>query len=385
MLGCLEEHGFLVVSGVLGPQDCETALELARDWIEAASFAEHCTAEAGSASPNSSPRCTGRIVEDREARSCFPRSVEGGIQPFYGSGHSTIAWFVRGHRNVRRVFAALHNARPHQLLSSLDGIILWPIQYGKVDRPDAGWFHLDQNPRHKPGRQDSVQGLVNLLPVTPGTGGNTLVARSHRLFPSHYTMARRPLDGDDASRFYEQRLEEVGADDWLEIDPGDSELLDPARILMLQLSPGDVLLWDSRTAHCSYPPRSSQPTEDPGGANLGLIRAATLVSMLPSESETVAHDALRARHRSTLSLRTLTHWVNKAAPLGDERPDQVALEHRRVAAIREWEQRNGKVLLSWDDLSADQRKLVVGDLVHLDPDNFPDRSPVLSDTVEGNH
>jgi hypothetical protein len=380
MRNSMEEHGFVVISGVLRIGECAVALERAWDWLEAASFAERETNESSSSSSSStSTSCGNRrsgsevaadsdkrgVVDPSRRRSLlqnFPKSVEGGIQPFYGSGHSTLAWFVRGHPHVRQVFASLHNCSSRDLLASLDGIILWPdplhCESGDGEGmkiSDAGWFHVDQNPRHRPGRE-GVQGLVNLLPVSRATGGNTLVAHSHVLFPDHYTAR----DAHDASTFYEQRLDEVGSDDWLEIDPTDAVLLDPSAILMLELGQGDVLLWDSRTVHCSYPPDPEVAAERTVPSTSGLLRAATLVNMVPAGS--VASRATRfARHEASAHMRTLTHGVNKAAPLGNERTDQVALEERRVAAVLEWQARCGtKVLLSWDDLSTDQRTLVVG-------------------------
>ena len=90
---------------------------------------------------------------------------------------------------------------------------------------DAGWFHVDQNPIAKPNKE-CIQGLVNLLPVNSSTGGNVVVAESHRLFPHHYTSANHAC-----SEFYKARLEELGNEDWMEIDPNDAELLNPNSIL----------------------------------------------------------------------------------------------------------------------------------------------------------
>jgi hypothetical protein len=82
--------------------------------------------------------------------------------------------------------------------------------------------------------------------------------------------------------------------------------------------------------------------------------------MMPADC--ASHATLQARQQATVDMRTLTHWVNKAANLGEERPEQVALEQRRVAVINIWEQlQQKKVLLKWDDLSNDQRILVVGE------------------------
>jgi len=74
----------------------------------------------------------------------------------------------------------------------------------------------------------------------------------------------------------------------------------------------------------------------------------------------------------------LTHWVDKASPLGEERSKEVELEYQRVEHMRQnypgelyWlnqndeedmhsttPKHNKRVLLSLDDLTADQRKLI---------------------------
>lgn len=172
----LDANGFAVVTGVLSQSDCQHSLNKAWDYIEAASFAE-LQLQQGSKQTN--PPIT-RHDSNTHSSQYFPQSLEGGFLPFYGSGHSTFAWSIRSHPNVRKVFERIHNTS--DLISSLDGIVLW-----HKDQPqtDAGWFHLDQNPIAKPGKE-CIQGLVNLLPVTYRTGGNVVVPKSHKLFPQHY-------------------------------------------------------------------------------------------------------------------------------------------------------------------------------------------------------
>jgi hypothetical protein len=134
----------------------------------------------------------------------------GGIIPFYGSGHSSFAWFVRSQIQVAQTFSALHYGDLdliNKLISSLDGVVLWSEDEYK--KTEAGWFHVDQNPEKKPGFA-CVQGLLNLLPVTRRTGGNVLVAKSHLAFPAHYTLSQC------FENFYKVRLEEVKGDDWME-------------------------------------------------------------------------------------------------------------------------------------------------------------------------
>ena len=110
---------------------------------------------------------------------------------------------------------------------------------------------------------------------------------------------------------------------------------------------GDVLVWDSRSVHCSY--RDELVLKQISSMGLdsqhGLVRAAGLVNMIPRiDMPAVVHsERLQAVSRS----RTLTHWVNKVAPLGEEREEDVRKENCCVRYMKE----NGQnVLLSHEDL-----------------------------------
>jgi hypothetical protein len=138
----LDEHGFVVVSDVLDRRDCAAAMEQAWDWMEAASQAElayrqqkqsddYARADSSTVERSDSPQTTAPppVTVTRNDLSTlssiyFPRSVEGGVLPFYGSGHSSFAWTIRSHPRVKRVFEAVHGGKS-DLISSLDGIILW--------------------------------------------------------------------------------------------------------------------------------------------------------------------------------------------------------------------------------------------------------------------
>jgi hypothetical protein len=213
----------------------------------------------------------------------------------------------------------------------------------------------------------AVQGLVNLLPVTPSSGGNVLVAQSNRLFPDHYLRDRKD--------FYKDRLVELDGDDWMEIPHDDSAMFsddDDSTNKMLftcLLNPGDMLLWDSRTVHCSYPGDEDvgavvHAEQDPQAKNKtagsrGLIRAASLVSMMPSSRAT--REVLDRRRQAVNRSRTLTHWADQAAFLGEERGGQAALEASHVRRIKSL-QGAAKVLLDFDDLTPDQKRLVLSNI-----------------------
>jgi hypothetical protein len=380
----LETHGFAVVTGVLSLSDCEHSLEKAWDYIEAASCAEQQQQQQqhqqqqqiqqqqqqqqqqqrkDTTLTHSVPPIA-RHNPSSHSSKYFPHSLEGGFLPFYGSGHSTFAWSIRSHPNVRRVFECIHNTS--DLISSLDGIVLW---HKSQPQTDAGWFHLDQNPIAKPGKA-CIQALVNLLPVTENTGGNVVVPKSHNFFPHHYHNDNvRPYH--DCSDFYKARLEELGEEDWMEIDPNDSLLLQPQSNVTCLLGPGDMILWDSRTIHCSNPKENtiSSSTDREGGVKIpaieksahGLIRAAAAVSMMPTNRATSS--VLEQRRLAVNQKRTLTHWVNKVAPLGQENTEQIAMEASRVKFLLDYQRAtNAKVLLEYyEDLTVEQQALVVGE------------------------
>jgi hypothetical protein len=182
------------------------------------------------------------------------------------------------------------------------------------------------------------------------------VAQSNRLFPDHYLR----------TDFYKARLVELDGDDWMEIPHDDGAMFsDSTKILTCLLGPGDMLLWDSRTVHCSYPGHAEDPQANicsrSASADLfqntgrGLIRAASLVSMTPSSRAT--SEVLDRRRQAVNHSRTLTHWADEAALLGEEQGGQVVLEASRVQRIKSL--KGAKVLLDFDDLTPDQKRLVL--------------------------
>lgn len=351
----LESNGFAVIIGVLSESECERLLGMAWDYIEAASFAEACCRQH---CPSSAP--VSRHDYNSHSSEFFPQSLEGGFLPFYGSGHSSFAWSIREHHNVRLVFECLHGTS--NLISSLDGIVLW---HQKQARTDAGWFHLDQNPVAKPDKA-GIQGLVNLLPVSEASGGNVMVAKSHKLFPHHYHRTSNHSERHGCSDFYEQRLKELGNEDWMEIDPNDNIVLQKDSIVTCRLKPGSMIIWDSRTVHCSN--RGYRDVRDDGTGNEtklkqathGLIRAAAAVSMMPTDS--ASQTVLTQRVSAVKQKRTLTHWANKVSPLGEENIEGKTLEKLRLKRIEDYEKLTGKkILLTFDSLSPRQLRLVLGD------------------------
>jgi hypothetical protein len=142
------------------------------------------------------------------------------------------AWEVRAAPKIKEVYA--HIWQSENLIVSMDCVLIWkPWWYEGASKkkawlPTTEGLHLDQNPFSKPALE-TVQGMVPLLRVTEQTGGLEVVPRSHT------PQAQQKLK--------EEYKHWSAGGDWcpLHADRNDS--------VLLLCSPGDLILWDSRTVH----------------------------------------------------------------------------------------------------------------------------------------
>jgi len=239
----------------------------------------------------------------------WPRTVGGGLVVYYGIGQSEGVWYVRGRKAVKQAFEQIYGT--DELLVSFDGVSMFrPWSRQPELKTGSGWWHVDQDPLHNP-EFDCVQGLVNLLPSTPHTGGNTLVPSSHKRFGELAVRYRSRLE-KLASRHERGGGEGVGdvtspQASQLRLDPDDPILIEGTP-LMLHLEAGDLLLWDSRVVHCN----SSGLCDDEQEKRDELLRQVVLVCMTPRVK--ASPDVLAARESAVSSGVTTTHWPHKFQP-----------------------------------------------------------------------
>jgi ectoine hydroxylase-related dioxygenase (phytanoyl-CoA dioxygenase family) len=267
----LDEYGYVVIKNALTESEAAKTLDLLWDYLE----------ELNTGIDRNDPSTW---EDDR-----WPTCAHGGILPSYGIGHSESQWYLRGIPNVKKAFAKIWES--DDLLTSFDGVSLWrPWNINPNWKTESGqsWFHIDQHPISKPGKQ-CVQGLVNLLPTYKEIGGNVVIPGSHKFFK-------------DIPDEYHERLSKLP----LEIDhfrfPNDDPKLSSDTAVMCHMEPGDMLLWDSRTVHCSSSGTSlDQETNT-------LIRAASLICMMPKHL--TSEDVLEQRREAVDKLISTTNWTN---------------------------------------------------------------------------
>lgn len=300
----LDEHGYVVIAGALSPGEAARAIDLTWDYLE----------ELGTGVDR---RDVSTWDDDR-----WPTAVHGGILPGHGIGHSAAQWFIRGVPNVKRAFAAVWDT--DELLVSFDGMALWrPHAINPSWKTNRGgsWLHIDQHPIGRPGRQ-CVQGLVNLLPTSPARGGNVLIPGSHKKFatiPDVYPqrLGRVPV-GVDHFRF-----------------PSDDPMLAGTPPIMCHMEAGDMLLWDSRTIHCSSP-----GIEAPV-AKAELMRAVSLVCMMPKRLTSA--DVIAQRRHAVDAVISTTNWTDKFVnadrfPQITQAPDIERFRRPRPPVLNAWQQ-----------------------------------------------
>lgn len=269
----LESEGYVVIANALSPAETDEALDLTWNYLESL----------GTGVDRGDVSTWG---DDR-----WPINVHGGIVPSQGVGHSAAQWFIRSAPAVKEAFAAVWD--DDELLVSFDGMALWrPTDIDPSWATDRGgaWLHIDQHPISRPGRQ-CVQGAVTLTRTSADIGGNIVVPGSHKWFadiPVRYAdrLAAIP-EMQDHFRF-----------------PTDDPQLQATPPVMAHMEPGDMMLWDSRTVHCSSPgPQAEVATNE---ASPELLRVASLVCMMPkahSNPEVIAH-----RRAAVESLTSTTNW-----------------------------------------------------------------------------
>jgi len=193
----------------------------------------------------------------------------------------------------------------------------------------GGWWHIDQHYK-KQGRRFSIQGLLSVYHSDLETGSIALIPGSHLRHDEYSSRVR-----DGLSRNAVDHSNEI-----LNIPRGEPAL--NLKRVTLALSPGDLVLWDSRTIHSGSPPRTTTSCrKTPGSFSPGsnLTRIAPLISMSPRD---LANETTLTKRRLAVDRgHTTTH-----------------LPHEFILSHDEDESWRGKHLASWGDLPPLARYLV---------------------------
>ena len=225
----LSEHGYAVISDVGSAEEVERAHDLFWEFM--------------------SKTFPGKMLSRHNIRSWADLPImQTGVCWAGGVGTSAFQWHIRSLPTVKAVFERVWEGEKN-LVASFDGCGVFrptltgaagggkPVRHEEWVTKSA-WFHVDQNPVSKPGRE-CVQGLFSVFDQDETTGGLVVIPGSHHAFNSLASLVKTKSTHDFVTI------------------PNGHFMLDRAvgatRPKLVKCRAGDFVLWDSRTVHCNSP------------------------------------------------------------------------------------------------------------------------------------
>jgi len=201
--------------------------------------------------------------------------------------HSNFVWEARCEQNIKKVFSQIWNT--DKLLVSFDGIcVMLPTEIGKT-KEEKSWFHFDQSPI-KDGFH-CVQGFINLQDTSENDGCLMIYPKSNNYHKKFFEEKNLKFEND----WYAFNETNKG-NEWMK-----SHGLKPIKVTAPK---GSLVLWDSRTVHCSSQPLSNN------------IRYAIYICMEPKYK--ASNDDLLLKRNIFKSRLCTTHWAIKNEIIYDE-------------------------------------------------------------------
>lgn len=291
----LREDGVVVIEGVLQQAEVQELKDLVWRWLEG---------YGGRGQISRDDPTTWTMADER-----WPKDNRStGIVCVRGAGQALAAWKVRGHPAVQSIFAKHWDVEPQELLTSMDGLILWrpwqqkPQQVSENWKTRGSWLHVDQNV-FKRSELLAVQGLVNLCLADSSTGGFVCIPGSHG--PAFQEKICESLGGA-------QNLRKRGDYMALEEDNWSQQAVG------ISLNPGDMLLWDGRLVHGSEPaPGLEVGCEVESESAPELLRMAIPVCMVPRHFAQNQEELAAWRAQAVAAGVTTKHWPQRQRAQGE--------------------------------------------------------------------
>ena len=266
----LEEHGCVVFRAVATCCELKEAEDLFWRWLERADPSVRrgaCETQTCAAFSALGYRATGVLTA---------RSV----------GQSRFLWHCRQLPGVLAAWRTVWGGAGHnsELVTSFDGCCAWRNPHHAAHRAaarrslytDQNWYHLDQNVRTHPDF-DSFQGLLNLYAADHATGSTVVVPGSHKDFREN--CQRGGKAGQSRGSFVRMTAKL------------DRSYCQQRAVQVAPLAAGDVLVWDSRTVHCSSGVSRASVAAD--------VLAARGATEQPALARLVAYVAMAPRSKLT--------------------------------------------------------------------------------------
>lgn len=259
----LQSQGFAVIKNAIDPEKARYYQQKALDWLK--SFD------------------TPLDFDDPSTWKAENLPVQSKINSFNGYSvvHERFMWEARMEPKILDAFAKIWGT--DELLVSFDALnVTLP---NRQDKPaQKRWPHVDQSPLRR--GLHCVQGVINLSHAGPEDGSLIVLPRSNTVNEEFFDTQTDPSTWEkkDIRFFSEEEMK------WLE-----DRDMKPMKVLA---EPGDLILWDSRTAHWG-----GEPT-----AKSNMIRTVIYASYSPASL--ASKESIERKKEAFETFRATTHWAH---------------------------------------------------------------------------
>ena len=194
-----------------------------------------------------------------------------GIFKHFEVGHQRFAWLARSNPKITNIFKELWNT--NELVTSFDGACYYASEY--IGEPYY-WTHIDQSSRKK-----GLHCYQSFLSLTNNCQRTLVLYKGSHLLHEEY--------------FERMKIDEPG--DWHILDKKYVDELADDKIY-LDVSAGDLVIWDSRTFH----------QNTCGTLNCEEERLIQYLCYLPKNKKENNEKQQNQRHKFFEKRRTTSHW-----------------------------------------------------------------------------
>ncbi|KAJ5107230.1 Phytanoyl-CoA dioxygenase [Penicillium angulare] len=284
----LQSEGFVVIKDAITPEKAKYYQQKALDWLQ-------------DLSPNI----------DYDNPSTWTKEnlpIAGGANNYtaYSVAHEKFMWEARMEPKVLEAFAKIWGT--DELLVSFDGLnVTLPNKPARTP-----WPHVDQSPFRR--GLHCIQGIINLSHAGPEDGSLILLPKSNALSDEFFDTQVDPSTWQERDfRFFSE--EEM---EWYH-----ARGVKPMKVFA---EPGDLILWDSRTAHWGGEPTPQSNT----------IRTVIYASFSPASL--ASKESLKRKKEAFESFRATAHWPHDNIMLRDNiihLPDGAVDPRNRTKPVEE--------------------------------------------------
>ena len=205
-----------------------------------------------------------------------------GIFKYFQVAHQRFAWLARTNPKILNIFKKIWNT--NELVCSFDGCCYYP---NETDEEPRYWIHTDQSPQKK-----GLWCYQSFLSLTNNSERTFILFKGTHKYHEHYFNTMNINNNSDWNIIEESYLDTYHKD----------------KLEILDVSAGDLVIWDSRLFH----------QNTCGTLTCNEERLVQYLCYLPKHSASNNKIEQEQRKKYFYNLRTTNHWPYPMFPVSEQ-------------------------------------------------------------------